>query len=85
MFRFVEECLIDSLVLSLIPMVVIAAIAGMISILQAITQVQEQSISHAARVIAIALVLVFGGQRGFRELERLFVEIVTRLGESNFP
>jgi type III secretory pathway component EscS len=53
--------------------------------LQAITQVQEQSISHLARLVAISVVLVWGGQRAFGEIERMFVAVITRVGEARLP
>lgn len=85
MFALVEESMVSALTLSLVPMGAIALIAGITALLQAITQVQEQSISHLARVGALALVLLWGGQRGYGELERMFVAVITRIGEVRLP
>jgi type III secretory pathway component EscS len=85
MFALVEESLVSALILSLVPMGAIAVVAGLTAMLQAITQVQEQSISHFARIVAISLVLVWGGQRAFGEIERMFVAVITRVGEARLP
>lgn len=85
MFALVEESLVSALILSLIPMGAIAVVAGLAAMLQAITQVQEQSISHLARLVAISVVLVWGGQRAFGEIERMFVTVITRVGQARFP
>lgn len=85
MFAIVEESLVSALVLSLVPMGAIALIAGIAALLQAVTQVQEQSISHLARIAALVLVVLWGGQRGYGELERMFVAVITRIGEARLP
>jgi type III secretory pathway component EscS len=85
MFALVEESLVSALMLSLIPMGAIAFVAGLTALLQAVTQVQEQSISHLARLVAISVVLVWGGQRAFGEIERMFVTVITRVGEARLP
>jgi type III secretory pathway component EscS len=85
MFAVVEESLVSALILSLVPMGAIAVVAGLTAMLQAMTQVQEQSISHLARLVAISVVLVWGGQRAFGEIERMFVTVITRVGEARLP
>ena len=74
------------IVLMSLPMILTAMLVGLtVSILQAVTQVQEQSISHLARIAALVLVVLWGGQRGYGELERMFVAVITRIGEARLP
>jgi flagellar biosynthesis protein FliQ len=54
-----RELLFTALLLSL-PTVVISLVVGLlISILQTITSIQEQTLSFAPRIVAVGLVLVF--------------------------
>ena len=72
----VEQALAVVMVLSLVPLSAIAVGAGAVSLLQAMLQVQEQSIVHLARLGIVAALLLFGGAAAFAEVERLFVAVV---------
>lgn len=85
MFSLIEEFLVSALVLSLVPMGAIGVVAGIAALLQTVTQVQEQSISHFARITALVLVLLWGGRCGYEELERMLVAVISRIGETRFP
>lgn len=72
--------ILDSLLLvlyiSLIPMVSISFGAGLVAFLQAITQIQEQSLTHLARVVVIAGVLYVGGAQAFDHLKQSFIQVL---------
>jgi type III secretory pathway component EscS len=74
--------LLLTLLLSLVPIALIAAGAGLVALFQAITQIQEQSLTHLARLIVLASVLAFGGYGAFGEVERLLVRSIAALGAS---
>jgi type III secretory pathway component EscS len=72
----ITEAIYIALVISLVPMLAISFGAGTVALIQAVTQVQEQSLVHFARLVVMALVLVWGGSHAFSELEVLFVKVV---------
>lgn len=80
MHGIVTDALITMLILSFIPMAAIALCAGTVTLIQAITQVQEQSLVHLARLGVMAALLAFGGHYAFAELERVFVTVVVMTG-----
>ncbi len=53
-----QTCLILILRLSLIPIVVATVIGIIVSLLQALTQIQEQTLGFAVKLIAISLTLL---------------------------
>jgi type III secretion HrpO family protein len=55
---YAQMCLIIVLKLSLIPIVVATVIGIIVSLLQALTQVQEQTLGFAVKLIAISLTLL---------------------------
>lgn len=55
---FTLQALILVLVLSLPPIIVAAATGMLVSLLQALTQVQEQTLSFAVKLVAVFLTLV---------------------------
>jgi flagellar biosynthesis protein FliQ len=57
-------------------MVSISLAAGLVALLQAITQVQEQSVVHLARLIVAAVVVVLGGAHAMELLEAIFFRVV---------
>ena len=64
---YVQMCLIIVLKLSLIPIVVATVIGILVSLLQALTQIQEQTLGFAVKLIAISLTILacaswMGGQ-----------------------
>ncbi len=55
---YAQTCLLMVLRLSLIPIIVATVIGIMVSLLQALTQVQEQTLGFAVKLIAISLTLL---------------------------
>ena len=64
---YAQTCLLMVLRLSLIPIVVATVIGLIVSLLQALTQIQEQTLGFAVKLIAISITLLvasswMGGQ-----------------------
>ena len=55
---YARKCLILVLQLSLIPIIVATVIGVLVSLLQALTQIQEQTLGFAVKLIAISLTLL---------------------------
>jgi len=55
---YAQLCLVLVLQLSLVPIVVATVIGIIISLLQALTQIQEQTLGFAVKLIAISLTLL---------------------------
>ena len=55
---YAQKCLIIILQLSLIPICVATVIGLIVSLLQALTQIQEQTLGFAVKLIAISLTLM---------------------------
>ncbi len=72
----ITEGIYLALVISLVPMLAISIGAGTAALLQAVTQVQEQSFVHFVRLVVMACVLVWGGEYAFTKLEDLFIKVV---------
>ena len=65
--QYAQQCLIIILRLSMIPIVVATVLGLLVSLLQALTQIQEQTLGFAVKLIAISLTLMacapwIGGQ-----------------------
>ena len=75
-----QEALLLVLVLSLPPIVVAAALGVIVSLIQAVTQVQESTLSYAVKLLGVAVTLVVTITWLGRELllytVRLFDQIV---------
>jgi len=74
-----EQAAIVIMTLSLIPLGAVALGGGVVALLQAALQVQEQSIVHLARLAIFAVLVICGGRAAFHELEQLFVVVVTTM------
>ena len=64
---YAQTCLLIILRLSLIPIIVATVIGIIVSLLQALTQIQEQTLGFAVKLIAISITLLaasswMGGQ-----------------------
>ena len=64
---YAQTCLLLVLRLSLIPIIVATVIGVIVSLLQALTQIQEQTLGFAVKLIAISITLLacsswLGGQ-----------------------
>ncbi|MCR5413975.1 MAG: type III secretion system export apparatus subunit SctS [Kiritimatiellae bacterium] len=55
---YAQTCLILVLKLSLIPILVATVIGVIVSLLQALTQIQEQTLGFAVKLIAISITLL---------------------------
>ena len=55
---YAQRCLILVLKLSLIPIVVATVIGILVSLLQALTQIQEQTLGFAVKLIAISITIM---------------------------
>ena len=55
---YAQTCLILVLKLSLIPIIVATIIGLLVSLLQALTQIQEQTLGFAVKLIAISITLL---------------------------
>ena len=58
LLNYARACLIIVLRLSLIPIIVATVIGILVSLLQALTQIQEQTLGFAVKLIAISLTLL---------------------------
>lgn len=86
MQTLVLDSLIISLVLSGIPMVSIAIASGFIVLIQAATQVQEQSVIHLVRLITFVVVVIVAGDWAGGEIVTLFersLKALESVGESS--
>lgn len=77
MDAILEHAAVVMMTLSLIPLSAVALGGGVVSLLQAALQVQEQSILHLARLGIFAVLVILGGRIAFHEIEQLFVAVVT--------
>lgn len=59
LLNYAQQCLIIIVKLSMLPIVVATVIGVLISLLQALTQVQEQTLGFAVKLIAISLTILF--------------------------
>jgi type III secretory pathway component EscS len=76
----IADALLSSLFISLIPMAAISLGGGVVALLQAITQVQEQSMVHFARIVALVVVLLWGGHEAYTQLETIFIRVIALAG-----
>ena len=58
LLQYAQTCLILILKISLIPIVVATVIGLMVSLLQALTQIQEQTLGFAVKLIAISVAIM---------------------------
>ncbi len=72
--RFTSEALLLALMVSLPAVILSAAVGLLISFVQAVTSLQEQSVSQGIKLVAVTLLLVIAGPWGGN--------MVLRFGES---
>jgi type III secretion protein S len=72
MQQLIFDSLWIALVLSVIPMVGIAIASGLVALVQAATQIQEQSVIHLVRLIAFLGVVLVAGEWMGGEVASLF-------------
>ena len=59
LLNYAQQCLIVILKLSLVPIIVATVIGIIVSLIQALTQIQEQTLGFAVKLIAISLTIMF--------------------------
>ena len=77
---YAKTCLLIVLRLSLIPIIVATVIGILVSLLQALTQIQEQTLGFAVKLIAISLTIMLAAHWMGGELLLFTHDIFT-----NFP
>jgi type III secretory pathway component EscS len=73
MSELLTEALWWVVVASSIPLVAIALLAGCASLIQVVTQIQEASLTHIARLAALVVVAVYGGGAACVAVQELLV------------
>ncbi len=66
--------LVDMLIISMPCVLVAAAVGLVIGILQAVTQIQEQTIAAAPKIFAVFLLIILAGNFFMRVLSEYFIE-----------
>ena len=78
--RLTSDALLLTLILSLPPILVATLVGLVVSLLQAVTQIQEQTLSSAVKLIAVTLVLLGLAHWLGGELYRYTLRIFAMLG-----
>ena len=76
--EYARECLYLVLVISLPPILIASVIGIMLSLIQAVTQLQEQTLTFGVKLIAVVLTLFLLGGWMSGEILRYAEEIFTR-------
>jgi flagellar biosynthetic protein FliQ len=74
-----RDALLVTAILSLPVLVLATLVGGVVAIVQAATQVQEQTLSLLPKILAVGAVVALFGRFGFGLLAQLFYEIVARV------
>jgi flagellar biosynthetic protein FliQ len=74
-----RDALLVTALLSLPVLVLATLVGGAVAVIQAATQVQEQTLSLLPKVLAVGTVVALFGRFGFGLLCQLFFEIVARV------
>ncbi|MDA0910461.1 MAG: flagellar biosynthesis protein FliQ [Proteobacteria bacterium] len=76
---FSKELLIKAMMIAT-PVIIVALVVGIVvSILQAITQIQDSSLSFIPKIIAVALVLMFCGGWMLSELSEYATSLINHI------
>ena len=75
-----SDALLLTLILSMPPILVATLVGLIVSLLQAVTQIQEQTLSTAVKLVAVTLVLLVLAHWLGGELYRYTLRIFTLLG-----
>ncbi len=78
LLNYAQKCLILVLQLSLIPILVATVLGILVSLLQALTQIQEQTLGFAVKLIAITITLLACASWMGGEIFRYTQEVFTR-------
>ncbi|MCA9312429.1 MAG: flagellar type III secretion system protein FliQ [Phycisphaerales bacterium] len=79
--RIASEALILVLLLSALPVLAAVAVGLTVSIIQAATQIQEQTLSVVPKIVAVYVVLLLGGGFMLREIVRFSVSLFRAIGQ----
>ena len=74
-----REALVVTAVLTLPVLIVATLVGATVAVLQAATQVQEQTLTMLPKILAVGLVVLIGGRFGFVVCAQLLYEIVARI------
>jgi flagellar biosynthetic protein FliQ len=74
-----RDALLVTALLTLPVLVLATLVGGVVAVLQAATQVQEQTLSLLPKVLAVGAVVALCGRFGMTLLAQLFADIVARL------
>lgn len=80
MQSFLLEAMEVMLILSSLPMLAIAISSALVSLLQAITQIQDSSITHLARLATLSGILLVAGDWAGTELISLLMRALQGVG-----
>jgi len=78
LLNYAQKCLILMLKLSMLPIVVATVIGLIVSLLQALTQIQEQTLGFAVKLIAISITIMVASSWMGGEMLLYTQEIFTR-------
>ena len=77
--RLTTDALLLVLVLSMPPIIVATAVGLLVSLIQAITQIQEQTLSFAVKLICVSVVILAStgwlGSELYRYTQRIFASV----------
>jgi type III secretion protein S len=79
MQQLIFDSLMIALILSGLPMVGIALASGLVALVQAATQIQEQSVTHLVRLLTFIGVVFIAGDWAGGEIVALFERCVKAL------
>jgi flagellar biosynthesis protein FliQ len=74
-----REALIVTALLTLPVLIVATLVGAAVAVVQAATQVQEQTLTMLPKILAVGAVLVIGGRFGLTLCAQLFGEVVTHV------
>ena len=74
-----REALVVTAVLTLPVLIVATLVGAAVAVLQAATQVQEQTLTMLPKILAVGVVLLVGGRFGLTLCAQLLYEIVARI------
>ena len=76
---FLDRTFVIVLLITAIPLVSGSLVSLLVAVLQAATQIQEQSISFLVKLFSVAAVIYLLGEKFFYELITFFTEILATL------
>jgi len=77
--RIASQALLLALLLSALPVLVAMVVGLVVSVLQAATQVQEQTLAIVPKIAAVFAVLIVGGGWMLRELARFAASVLSQI------